>query len=165
MILGWIAGAIIVIAALIWGEKVAKKSVLYSRLPGKVARWKNQIESASSETGVPSQIIGAVIWQESGGDPNAVGAAGEAGLMQLKPIAVEDVQQNFNVNLSTYAIEPGENIRAGAYFLKLMKKREGTWNEALEAYNQGGKGRTQPGKKEKAVKYRNEVNEKLSQLA
>ncbi len=86
------------------------------------------ITQAASQYSVPEPLIRAVIQQESGGNPYAVGKVGEQGLMQLTPKYYPDVNR----------FDPRSNIMAGTKSLSDYYKRFGDWRGALSYYN-GGK--------------------------
>lgn len=151
--------------AFLFGEKKIRENIIVSNLPNDVSRWWPEIKNASTRSGVPAEIIAGVVWQESAGDPDAVGSAGERGLMQLKDIAVQDVQRTYtNVadDVADYDSDPGSNILAGSYYLKLQRENHSNWDQALEAYNQGAAGRLK--KRKLAAAYRSKVNQKISRL-
>jgi len=69
-------------------------------VPSAVWRWDTMARSVAKEVGLPYDHRWALaqIWQESSGDPSAKppgGGDGEVGLMQVTPIALEDVRENF----------------------------------------------------------------------
>lgn len=132
-------------------------------MPGAVSQWIDQANEASRETGVPVDLILATIWVESVGDPQAVGSAGEKGLMQIKQIAADDVRQNMGVDVAGYDLSPSKNIKVGSYFLALQYKRTGSWPDAVKAYNQGYAG--MQNNQGKALDYLNKVNAKRAKLA
>jgi len=76
-------------------------------------------------------LLSGVIEQESGFRPCAVSVKGAKGLMQLMPVTIEQ----FKVN---DAFDPGQNIEAGATYLKqLLDRYKGDLKLALAAYNAG----------------------------
>lgn len=130
---GYAVIALMFLLALKKGFTVVKKS----ELPPNIRNWENDVYQAQRETGVPAKNIAAVLWVESAGNANAIGGAGEIGLMQLKEIAVRDVRENFHIKTDGWKDIPAKNILVGAYYLKLMKRRTGNWPDAFRAYNQG----------------------------
>jgi soluble lytic murein transglycosylase-like protein len=89
------------------------------------------IDESSKQEGVKSDLIRAVIGQESGGRPCAVSSKGAQGLMQLMPATAAQfgVIDPFN---------PKQNVDAGAKLLKqLLAKYSGDISLALSAYNAG----------------------------
>ena len=94
-------------------------------------KYEHEINSAAEATGVPANLIAAMIQQESSGDPNAVSPKGAQGLMQLMPGTAKELGVT-DVN------HPGDNIMAGArYMAQQLKKYNGDTRLALAAYNAG----------------------------
>jgi soluble lytic murein transglycosylase-like protein len=91
--------------------------------------WKLYIERYSREFGVDPNLVSAVLYIESKGDPNIISARGALGLMQITPttarsLGIEDI------------LDPEENIRAGVkYIAQLIRKYDEP--SALLAYNAG----------------------------
>jgi hypothetical protein len=89
------------------------------------------INSCSLEYGVDKSLVKAVIFAESGYNPNAVSRKGAAGLMQLMPQTARDLKVS-------NSFDPGENIRGGVRYLKfLLDTFKGDVSLALAAYNAG----------------------------
>jgi soluble lytic murein transglycosylase-like protein len=89
------------------------------------------IEQNSKTQGVKSELIRAVISQESGARPCAVSPKGAQGLMQLMPATSEQlgVGDPFNAK---------QNVEGGTKLLKqLLAKYSGNMALALAAYNAG----------------------------
>ncbi len=89
------------------------------------------LSSASATHGVHTDLLRAVIQQESAFRPCAVSSKGAQGLMQLMPATAAQfgVSDPFN---------PAESINAGAKLLsQLMKRYSGDLNRVLGAYNAG----------------------------
>jgi flagellum-specific peptidoglycan hydrolase FlgJ len=103
-------------------------------------------QAASARTGIPVQMLMAQAMQESGGNPNAVGRAGEIGLMQIMPSTAK--QPGYGVKPVDVASlsDPETNINFGADYLAGRGKSAGVkdWNSpdqmalALKNYNGGG---------------------------
>lgn len=99
-------------------------------LPEKLVRYHGIIDEASSKYGLDSELLYAVMQQESAGDPNAVSHAGAKGLMQL----IDSTATEMGVADS---FDPRENVLGGAKYLKQQLDRFGNVEEALAAYNAG----------------------------
>ena len=88
------------------------------------------IEEAARKSGLPTELIDAVIRTESGYRPQAISRAGAQGLMQLMPktarsLGVKD------------ALDPRQNVLGGSKYLRKMLDRFGRVSHALAAYNAG----------------------------
>lgn len=91
----------------------------------------NAVQRAAATYRVPSELINAVIRQESAGYPCAQSGKGAMGLMQLMP----DTAASLGV---TDAFDIGQNVDAGSRFLaELMQRYAGDLNRVLGAYNAG----------------------------
>lgn len=99
--------------------------------PAQVAsKYSTQIAAASQATGVPPGILAGQIWQESKGIASTPGG----GLMQLGP---NEFQQYGGGDISN----PGDNIMAGAKYMKALSTQfGGNMEAALRAYNSGPNG-------------------------
>jgi hypothetical protein len=89
------------------------------------------IEAAAEHFNIPSDVIRAVIKQESGYDREAVSHKGAMGLMQLMPqtAAMLGVENPFDAR---------DNIFGGTrYLAQLLELYGGNLNKALAAYNAG----------------------------
>jgi soluble lytic murein transglycosylase-like protein len=93
--------------------------------------FRDLIESAAADKGIPASLIAAVIRAESGFNPNAVSPAGAKGLMQL----MDGTAAGLGV---TDSFDPAQNINGGATFLtSLLERYDGSVALALAAYNAG----------------------------
>jgi soluble lytic murein transglycosylase-like protein len=88
------------------------------------------IKSSSEAHGVPAGLLYAMADRESGFDPNAVGKAGEQGMLQLMP----DTQKEVGVE---DPFEASQNIDGGAKYIAKMIDRFGSTEYGLAAYNWG----------------------------
>ncbi len=83
-----------------------------------VNRWDSYILRASQQTGVPANVIKAVMEFESGGNPNAVSPSGAQGLMQVMP---------FHFSAGQPMQDPWTNILKGAQILAQNRATFETW--------------------------------------
>ena len=89
------------------------------------------IEKNSKEHGVKSDLIRAVINQESGARPCAVSSKGAQGLMQLMPETAAELGVGD-------PFDPKQNVEGGTRLLKqLLARYKGDVSLALAAYNAG----------------------------
>lgn len=94
---------------------------------------------------VTAANIAALVQSESGGNPRAKGKAGEIGLLQLKAIAVKDVNRIYGTRFSSREMFDGAKcLRAGELFLRLQEsrlkahlRRDPTWEEVRGAFRYG----------------------------
>ena len=111
---------------------------------------------------VDPALIMAIIQQESGGNPVSIGLSGEIGLMQITPIALQDVMDKSGLSYKQYQLfDPDINIQVGSYFISyLVRYYDGSYFNALKAYNGGITGtKNNPSL---SVKYAGEVIEKYN---
>jgi soluble lytic murein transglycosylase-like protein len=97
-----------------------------------VGQWRELVDEASLDYGVPSSILFAVMHGESGGNAAAVSKAGALGLMQVMPF-------HFTAAERPLALDPRTNIRKGAAILK--GARAGGQRDLVEVasmYDAGG---------------------------
>jgi len=134
------------------------------RIAAKVkALWGKLIKYYAALYMLPEKRVAAIVAQESGGELNARGAAGEIGLMQLMPIAIKDVDQNLKLDKTILDIQQLQgqgifdflfgdifsdskinyfdakvNLQYGSAFLSLLNDRFGSIDEATKRYNGTG---------------------------
>ena len=101
--------------------------------PGEPALQPDAIEQFSREAGLPEALVRAVVWAESGFQPDAVSPKGAVGLMQLMPATAAELGVDPQIS--------SENLRGGIRYLKQMLERfagrEDQLVRALAAYNAG----------------------------
>ncbi|MBN98301.1 MAG: transglycosylase [Gemmatimonadetes bacterium] len=95
-----------------------------------VERYQDLIDRYSGEYGLDADLVKAVIYMESGGNPQVVSPKGAGGLMQLMPgtaaeLGVKDL------------FDPEENIKSGTRYLSSLLRRFKSTELALWAYNAG----------------------------
>jgi hypothetical protein len=117
-------------------------STLGPGFPKQLEPFRQDIENASKQTGVPANILAAQIWQESRGDVSAgstnVNGMTDQGLMQVDPATFASLQKEHPQLQGKSLSDPATNIMAGAYYMADMGKQfGGDWNKALRAYNSG----------------------------
>ena len=101
------------------------------------------ILNAAEATGVPANLIAAVIWDESKGQVSAGSVNGgngqtDSGLMQINPDTFASLKAKYpNLLPNGNVNDPQTNIMAGALYLKEQYKTFGSWDLALRAYNSG----------------------------
>jgi soluble lytic murein transglycosylase len=83
------------------------------------------LRAAARRYGVEPALLKAVAWRESGFDPDARGAAGELGLMQVGELAAQewaDAEQIPGYD-HLQLLDPGTNALAGAWYLRKVMQR------------------------------------------
>lgn len=89
------------------------------------------IRPAAAKYDLDPNLVAAVIWAESSGDPNAVSKKGAQGLMQLMPATARELGVS-NV------LDPGQNVDGGSHYLRrMLDAHDGDLSLALAAYNAG----------------------------
>ena len=96
-----------------------------------LATFKTALVQQATQNRVPPALIAAIIMVESGGNPRAVSASGNIGLMQLK----RSTAAGYGV---TDLYDPVENIKAGARYLHdLLIRFHNDIPLAVAGYNAG----------------------------
>ncbi len=112
-----------------------------NKFPDTILQWCDLITANAKQTGLAPDLIAALIWQESGGDPLSYSHSGAVGLMQVMPrdgLAASFSCPNGPCFASRPTIaelqNPEFNIDYGANMLAGLVKRSGSLREALRAY-------------------------------
>jgi soluble lytic murein transglycosylase-like protein len=109
--------------------------------PDSVRQWCGLIDKYASTQGLDSNLVAALIVQESGGDPNAYSHSGAVGLMQVMPS--DGLAAGFMcVNGPCFASRPSMaelydpefNLSYGMRMLAGLVQRRGSVRDALLAY-------------------------------
>jgi soluble lytic murein transglycosylase-like protein len=112
-------------------KSIASKQSVATHSGAKLKPFDATIRAAAKVFGLNSDLIRAVIMQESGGNARAVSEKGAKGLMQL----MDSTAQELGV---TNPFDPVQNIFGGARLLaRLLRTFEGNLELALASYNAG----------------------------
>ena len=120
------------------GQKGCKVSQKY---PQEILQWCDLITKFTKKTGLDPDLIAALIWQESGGNPVAYSSSGAVGLMQVMPrdgIASSFMCKNGPCFTNRPSIaelqDPAFNIQYGTGMLSGLLSKYGDLREALKYY-------------------------------
>lgn len=114
---------------------------LSARFPEDIYRWCGLITQYSIQNGLSPDLIAALIWQESSGDPNAYSKSGAVGLMQIMPR--DGIAASFQcINGPCFSnrpsiaelYDPEFNILFGTRMLSQLLLRSGDLRDALRSY-------------------------------
>ncbi len=103
-------------------------------------KYSEYVEKYSEEYNIDENFIYAVIKTESGFDSNARSEVGAVGLMQLMPIAFEEVDGKIDSNDElSYSdmYKPEYNIMYGSWYLSYLYKQFGSYELTIAAYHAG----------------------------
>jgi len=109
--------------------------------PQSIYQWCATITNYAEKWEIPPDLIAAIIWQESRGNPNAYSMSGAVGLMQVMPrdgIASSFICMNgpcFSNRPTIQELEdPERNIAYGTKMLANLINKKGSFREALKSY-------------------------------
>lgn len=109
--------------------------------PQEIRQWCELITKFSKQHELEPDLIAALIWQESGGDPSAYSRSGAVGLMQVMPrdgLAANFMCPNGPCFSSRPTIDeledPTFNVKYGTGMLANLFNRYGDMREALKYY-------------------------------
>ncbi len=112
-----------------------------SSFPESILQWCELITLYAEKRGLEPDLVAALIWQESGGKPQAYSSSGAVGLMQIMPndgLAASFMCVNgpcFSNRPSIKELEDPEfNISYGTKMLAGLQVRTGDLREALKSY-------------------------------
>lgn len=93
------------------------------------------IDDIAVRSGVDPAIVKAIIMEESGGNPNAIGDNGESiGLMQIQPKHHKKRMEELGI---VSLFDPQENVILGCSILSDLYDKYGNYEDALSVYNSG----------------------------
>lgn len=106
-----------------------------------IVPYRQSIVKWSNKMSLLPEVVTAIIWHESKGRTESIGAALEFGLMQVTNAALKDVNERFRTDyVLTQLRNPEIGIEAGCRFLKIKLDEAGSVFEALRYYNCGTAG-------------------------
>jgi soluble lytic murein transglycosylase-like protein len=111
------------------------------KYPESIRQWCDLITRYATQVDLSPDLIAALIWQESGGDPVAYSHSGAVGLMQVMPrdgLAASFMCANgpcFASRPTIAELQDAEfNVEYGTRMLAGLVQRFGSLREALKAY-------------------------------
>ena len=122
-------------------EMVVSKEKLGDKYPQSIQKWKDEIEDSADRFELDPNLIGAVMLQESGGQPSVISRSGAVGLMQIMPR--DGIASSFNCGNNPCFInrpstdellDPVYNIEFGTRLLSDLIITIGSTRDALKAY-------------------------------
>ena len=122
-------------------EESQKNCKVSKKYPDKIRQWCDLITKFSKQNDLEPDLIAALIWQESGGNPMAYSKSGAVGLMQVMPrdgLAASFMCVNgpcFTNRPSIAELEdPTFNVKYGTGMLANLVAKYGDVREALRYY-------------------------------
>jgi len=128
-------------AAASLAESASSDCGVSQSFPAEVRQWCDLITQNANLYGLAPNLVAAVIWFESGGNPTAYSHSGATGLMQVMPrdglaASFQCVNGPCFANRPTRSEleDPAFNIEYGVRMLANLFERTQSWREALHAY-------------------------------
>jgi len=87
------------------------------------------IEQSAASSGIPASLLSALLFHESGFEPNAVSSAGAEGIAQFMPSTAAGMGIN--------PLDPTQAIQGAAQLLGSYTRQFGSYADALAAYDAG----------------------------
>jgi soluble lytic murein transglycosylase len=94
------------------------------------------IEPLARELGLPSYLLYALVWSESGFKPNIKSPAGAIGLSQLMPATAQEMAQRLKITNPDFT-NPADNLRIGTHYYARLYQQFNNAAKAFIAYNAG----------------------------
>lgn len=124
-------------------EEVTENLILTlsPKFPQEIQQWKLLIEENANISGLDPNLIGALILQESGGQPEVISSSGAVGLMQVMPR--DGIAAKFMcINGPCFTHRPtitelsdvDFNLQYGIQMLSGLLDKTGNMREALKSY-------------------------------
>lgn len=101
------------------------------------------LEAHSDNYGLPPSLVAAVVYSESGFDPQAESPAGAIGLMQLLPGTAQGIADRTGGGgfVAADLYDPEINVRYGSWYLRHLQEKYADHPQSLDlalaAYNAG----------------------------
>jgi hypothetical protein len=117
------------------------------KFPKRILKWCDLITTYAQKQNLPPDLVAAMIWQESGGNPEAYSRSGAVGLMQIMPR--DGLSASFqcssgpcfaNRPTMEQLKDPQFNLQYGTRMLANLIQKHKATREALRAYGPMGVG-------------------------
>lgn len=133
----WVLIGILALAVLLKPESIMV--VNDKALSDFKSKWYNTAFFWGNYHNVPIELILAVIYKESRGDPNAQGKTGDWGLMQITQPALTDYNTHRGASYQIIEmLNPNRCVDVGTWYLSWLHSHYGLdWADTLRAYNVG----------------------------
>jgi LysM repeat protein len=96
---------------------------------------------------VPSDLLMALAYVESGWQSDVVSSAGAVGVGQLMPDTVELVRNVLLPGVTLDPLDAEDSVHMTARYLRYLRHRTGSWDDAVGAYFQGLAGLRRDGRR------------------
>lgn len=118
----------------VYARSSSETPVLSSYWSVKILRWETLIVQEANRRSLDPDFVASLVWQESRGEPDAMGPGGSVGLMQIMP-----KEAGFSWRPSKEVlVDPAANLLWGTRTLSIIiKQGDGDVFNALAAYNGG----------------------------
>lgn len=126
--------------AAIWGMRAIKEQpVMHGYELAYLKPYSDEIFKSAKEYNIDPYLLWALMREESYYKSDAVSRVGALGLMQIMPSTAKDIASRLKVKFNEKdLLEPGQNIRFGAFYLgSMLAMFSGDVDKALAAYNGG----------------------------
>ena len=126
---------------------ISSDCTLSTGYPQEIRQWCDLITIYAGKNNLDPNLLAALIWQESGGNPQALSVDGAVGLMQVMPR--DGLAARFQcINGPCFAgrpsmnelYDPEFNIAWGSAYLNSLQQSKGSLREALKAYGPANSG-------------------------
>ncbi|NNF53521.1 MAG: LysM peptidoglycan-binding domain-containing protein [Acidimicrobiales bacterium] len=95
------------------------------------------LEKWAAHYGVPTDLLMAIAWQESGWRNDQISSAGAFGIGQIMPATGEWIASALIGDPSLTRVEPEDNIQMSAAYLGWLLREMGDVNQSIASYYQG----------------------------
>jgi len=114
------------------GLKIDASMISPKDIAKSISSWEHHVKRYSSKYGIDPDLVRAIIYAESKGDPFVISRRGAQGLMQIMPVTADFM------GISN-PFDPEENIKAGVKYIDWLMRNSKINNEAylLWAWNAG----------------------------